>query len=72
MSQKQNCLIVDDDGGMRDTLTAILSVNIAFSGSLAAKLALPILNREDVDLMPLTSGCRDQRLRVRHRQETTA
>src|SRR5437763_5337831 len=45
--------IVDDDEGMRDTLTAILKREYRVLRVSSGEAALPILNREDVDLMLL-------------------
>ena len=54
MSQKlKTILIVDDDEGMRDTLTAILKREYRVLRVSSGEAALPILNREDVDLMLL-------------------
>src|SRR5216110_464533 len=46
-------LIVDDDEGMRDTLTAILKREYRVLRVASGEAALPILQREDVDLMLL-------------------
>jgi two-component system, NtrC family, response regulator AtoC len=46
-------LIVDDDEGMRDTLTAILKRDYRVLRVSNGEAALPILNREDVDIMLL-------------------
>ena len=46
-------LIVDDDEGMRDTLTAILKREYRLLRASSGEGALPILNREDVDLILL-------------------
>ena len=46
-------LIVDDDEGMRDTLTAILKRDYRVLRVASGEAALPILNREDVDLILL-------------------
>ncbi|PYR30635.1 MAG: hypothetical protein DMF92_08025 [Acidobacteria bacterium] len=46
-------LIVDDDEGMRDTLTAILKREYRVLRVSSGEAALPILNREDIDLMLL-------------------
>jgi len=46
-------LIVDDDEGMRDTLTAILKRDYRVLRVSTGEAALPILTREDVDLMLL-------------------
>ena len=54
MSHKpKTVLIVDDDEGMRDTLTAILKREYRALRVSSGEAALPILNREDVDLMLL-------------------
>jgi two-component system response regulator AtoC len=46
-------LIVDDDEGMRDTLAAILKREYRVLRVPSGEAALPVLNREDVDLMLL-------------------
>jgi two-component system response regulator AtoC len=46
-------LIVDDDEGMRDTLTAILKRDYRVLRVASGEAALPILNRDDVDLILL-------------------
>src|SRR5712691_2546729 len=54
MTQKPKAvLIVDDDEGMRDTLTAILKREYRVLRVASGEAALPVLNREDVDLMLL-------------------
>ena len=54
MSNKpKTVLIVDDDEGMRDTLTAILKREYRILRVSSGEGALPILNREDVDLILL-------------------
>src|ERR671937_502299 len=54
MTQKPKAvLIVDDDEGMRDTLTAILKREYRVLRVASGEAALPILNREDIDLMLL-------------------
>jgi len=54
MSHKpKTVLIVDDDEGMRDTLTAILKREYRVLRVASGEAALPILNREDVDLILL-------------------
>jgi DNA-binding NtrC family response regulator len=54
MSQKpKTVLIVDDDEGMRDTLTAILKREYRVLRVASGEAALPILTREDVDLILL-------------------
>jgi two-component system response regulator AtoC len=54
MSHKpKTILIVDDDVGMRDTLTAILKREYRILSVGTGEAALPLLNREDVDLMLL-------------------
>ena len=54
MSHKlKTVLVVDDDEGMRDTLTAILKREYRVLRVGSGEAALPVLNREDVDLMLL-------------------
>ena len=54
MSHKpKTVLVVDDDEGMRDTLTAILKRDYRVLRVATGEAALPILSREDVDLMLL-------------------
>jgi two-component system, NtrC family, response regulator AtoC len=54
MSHKpKSVLIVDDDEGMRDTLTAILKRDYRVLRVASGEAALPILNRDDVDLVML-------------------
>src|SRR6476659_2543204 len=54
MSHKpKTVLIVDDDEGMRDTLTAILKREYRVLRVGSGEAALPVLNREDVDLILL-------------------
>jgi DNA-binding NtrC family response regulator len=54
MSHKpKTVLIVDDDEGMRDTLTAILKRDYRVLKVASGEAALPVLNREDVDLVLL-------------------
>ncbi len=54
MSHKpKSVLIVDDDEGMRDTLTAILKRDYRVLRVASGEAALPILNRDDVDLVLL-------------------
>jgi DNA-binding NtrC family response regulator len=54
MSQKpKTVLVVDDDEGMRDTLTAILKREYRVLRVASGEAALPILSREDVDIMLL-------------------
>src|SRR5580698_335846 len=54
MSPKpKTVLIVDDDEGMRDTLTAILKREYRVLRVASGEAALPVLSREDVDLMLL-------------------
>jgi DNA-binding NtrC family response regulator len=52
-TKPKTLLVVDDDQGMRDTLTAILKRDYRVLRASNAEAALPILNREDVDLMLL-------------------
>src|SRR4249920_3399093 len=54
MSHKlKTVLVVDDDEGMRDTLTAILKREFRILRVASGELALSILNKEDVDLVLL-------------------
>jgi len=54
MSHKpKTVLIVDDDEGMRDTLTAILKREFRVLRVASGETALSILNKEDVDLVLL-------------------
>jgi DNA-binding NtrC family response regulator len=54
MSHKpKTVLIVDDDEGMRDTLTGILKREYRVLRVASGEAALPILNREDIDLVLL-------------------
>jgi DNA-binding NtrC family response regulator len=54
MSHKpKTVLIVDDDESMRDTLTAILKREHRVLRVASGEAALPVLNREDVDLVLL-------------------
>ena len=54
MSHKpKTVLIVDDDEGMRDTLTAILKRDYRVLRVASGEAALPILNKDDVDLVLL-------------------
>ena len=54
MSHKlKTVLVVDDDEGMRDTLTAILKREYRVLRVSSGEAALPVLNREDVDLLLL-------------------
>jgi DNA-binding NtrC family response regulator len=46
-------LVVDDDEGMRDKLTAILKREYRVLRVASGEAALPVLNREEVDLMLL-------------------
>src|SRR4029077_19166586 len=46
-------LIVDDDEGMRDTLTAILKREYRVLRVASGEAALPVLTREDIDLVLL-------------------
>ncbi|HVC18822.1 MAG TPA: sigma-54 dependent transcriptional regulator [Vicinamibacterales bacterium] len=52
-AKAKTLLIVDDDEGMRDTLTAILKRDYRVLRASSGEAALPLLNREDVDLMLL-------------------
>jgi DNA-binding NtrC family response regulator len=54
MSHKpKTVLIVDDDEGMRDTLTAILKREYRVLRVASGEAALPVLNKDDVDLVLL-------------------
>src|SRR5438552_15539462 len=54
MTQKPKAvLIVDDDEGMSDTQTAILKREYRVLRVASGEAALPILNREDIDLVLL-------------------
>src|SRR4249920_2378004 len=54
MNQKlKTVLIVDDDEGMRDTLTTILKREYRVLRVVSGEAALPVLNRETVDLVLL-------------------
>jgi DNA-binding NtrC family response regulator len=54
MSHKpKSVLIVDDDEGMRETLTAILRREYRVLRVSSGEMALPVLERENVDLMLL-------------------
>ena len=54
MTQKpKTVLIVDDDEGMRDTLTAILKREYRVVRVASGEAALPVLQREDIDLVLL-------------------
>jgi two-component system, NtrC family, response regulator AtoC len=52
-SKPKTVLIVDDDEGMRDTLTAILKREFRILRVASGELALSVLNKEDVDLVLL-------------------
>src|SRR5512133_365162 len=52
-SKPKTVLIVDDDEGMRDTITAILKREYRVLRVASGEAALPVLNREDVDLLLL-------------------
>ena len=51
--KQKTVLVVDDDEGMRDTLTAILKREYRVLRVSSGEAALPILSREDVDLVLL-------------------
>jgi len=54
MSPKQKAvLVVDDDEGMRDTLTAILKRQYLVLTAATGEEGLVVLKREDVDLILL-------------------
>src|SRR3954447_16514554 len=52
-AKPKTVLIVDDDEGMRDTLTAILKREYRVLKAGSGEVALSILNKEDVDLVLL-------------------
>src|SRR5688572_33335621 len=52
-AKQKTVLIVDDDEGMRDTLTAILKRDYRVHRVGSGEAALPVFNREDVDLVLL-------------------
>ena len=52
-SKPKTVLIVDDDEGMRDTLNAILKRDYRVLRVATGEAALPVLTREDVDLVLL-------------------
>src|SRR5512133_2392783 len=52
-SKPKTVLIVDDDEGMRDTLTAILKREYRVLRVASGEAAIPVLNKEDVDLILL-------------------
>ena len=52
-SKPKTILVVDDDEGMRDTLTAILKREYRVLRVASGEAALPVLNREEVDLVLL-------------------
>src|SRR5690348_13702988 len=52
-AKSKTVLIVDDDEGMRDTLTAILKRDYRVLKAGSGELALPLLAKDDVDLMLL-------------------
>src|SRR5262245_35025649 len=50
---RKTFLIVDDDEGMRDTLTAVLRRDFRILKTATGESALQIMEKEDVDLMML-------------------
>ena len=52
-NKPKTVLVVDDDEGMRDTLAAILKRDYRVLRAASGEAALPILNREDIDLILL-------------------
>jgi len=52
-AKPKTVLVVDDDEGMRDTVTAILKRDYRVLRVASGEAALPILSREDVDLILL-------------------
>jgi DNA-binding NtrC family response regulator len=51
--RRKTVLIVDDDEGMRDTLTAVLRRDFRVLKTATGESALQIMEKEDVDLMML-------------------
>ena len=51
--RRKTVLIVDDDEGMRDTLTAVLRRDFRILKTATGESALQIMEKEDVDLMML-------------------
>jgi two-component system response regulator AtoC len=51
--RRKTVLIVDDDEGMRDTLTAVLRRDFRVLKAATGEAALQIMEKEDVDLMML-------------------
>src|SRR5215213_6718175 len=51
--QRKSVLIVDDDEGMRDTLTAVLRREYRILRAATGEAALQIMDKEDIDLMLL-------------------
>ncbi len=51
--RRKTLLIVDDDEGMRDTLTAVLRRDYRILRAAAGEVALQMMEKEDVDLMML-------------------
>jgi DNA-binding response OmpR family regulator len=51
--RRKTVLIVDDDEGMRDTLTAVLRRDFRILKTATGESALQIMERRDVDLMML-------------------
>src|SRR5678815_2167987 len=49
--RRKTVLIVDDDEGMRDTLSAVLRRDFRVLKTAAGETALQIMEKEDVDLM---------------------
>jgi two-component system response regulator AtoC len=52
-SKPKTVLVVDDDESMRDTLTGILKRDFRVLRVASGEAALPVLNRDDVDLLLL-------------------
>jgi two-component system, NtrC family, response regulator AtoC len=52
-AKQKTVLIVDDDDGMRDTVTAILKRDYRVHRVASGEAALPVINRDDVDLILL-------------------
>ena len=49
--RRKTVLIVDDDEGMRDTLSAVLRHDFRVLKAATGEAALQIMEKEDVDLM---------------------
>src|SRR5919206_30371 len=54
--RRKTVLVVDDDEGMRDTLTAVLRRDYRVLRAATGEAALQLMEKEDVDLMLLDVG----------------